>query len=81
MNTTINTWGNSLGIRIPADFISALKLKAGSSVVLSLSDDKFLQIKPVYKKKKLSLAELSSKINIKNKHSLVDWGKKTGKEI
>jgi antitoxin MazE len=81
MNTTINTWGNSLGIRIPANFISALKLKAGSSVVLSLNENNFLQIQPVYKKKKLSLKDLSSKINTKNKHKILDWGESIGKEI
>ncbi len=80
MNTTINTWGNSLGIRIPTVFINSLNLKKGTPITISLGKDNSLQLKPLLTQGKKNLADIVSKINTENKHSLVEWGKSVGKE-
>ncbi len=75
MQTVVQKWGNSLGIRIPAVFTREFNLKNGSSVEIIEEEGK-LVIVP----KKQSLDELLSLVTKDNIHSSVDTGFSVGKE-
>lgn len=75
MQTVVQKWGNSLGIRIPAVFTREFNLKNGSSVEIIEEEGK-LVIVP----KKQSLDELLSLVTKDNIHSSVDTGISVGKE-
>ncbi|KGE73907.1 AbrB/MazE/SpoVT family DNA-binding domain-containing protein [Spirochaeta lutea] len=75
MQTVIQKWGNSLGIRIPALYTKDLELKNGSTVEISEVDGK-LVIVP----KKNTLDELLSKVTTENLHESVETGKSVGNE-
>jgi antitoxin MazE len=46
MNIQISKWGNSLAVRIPAQFIKQIHLKDGDRVEATLSKDGALVIRP-----------------------------------
>ena len=69
MQTVVQKWGNSLGIRIPALYTKDLELKNGSSVEISEEDGKLI-ITP----KKNSLDELLSKVSVENMHETIETG-------
>jgi antitoxin MazE len=66
MQTHIDKWGNSLGVRIPSKIAASLMLKAGSDVELLLEAGQLI-IKPLGRP---SLKEL-----------LADYPKEGGEEI
>ncbi len=50
MTTTLQSWGNSQGIRLPKALLKALELEAGSSLELALSPKKdAIVLRPVRK--------------------------------
>ncbi len=75
MQTVVQKWGNSLGIRIPAVYARAFELKNGSAVDI-IEDQGKLIIVP----KKQSLDDLLSLVTNDNMHSSVDTGFSVGKE-
>ncbi|MDD2935277.1 MAG: AbrB/MazE/SpoVT family DNA-binding domain-containing protein [Candidatus Pacebacteria bacterium] len=79
MKTRIKKWGNSLAIRLPKTSVDLLNLKENNEVSFDFDKDQII-IKPE-NKKEYSLSELISKINSKNIHKEIDWGKPVGKEI
>lgn len=40
MNTTLQRWGNSQGIRIPKKIVDLLGMEVGSELTIELSDDR-----------------------------------------
>ncbi|MBI4357343.1 MAG: AbrB/MazE/SpoVT family DNA-binding domain-containing protein [Gammaproteobacteria bacterium] len=64
MQTQIQKWGNSLGVRIPVSLCYELHLHAGSIVELALEDE-HLVVQP----KKHSLEEMLKKITPHNRHN------------
>ncbi|MEI6668299.1 MAG: AbrB/MazE/SpoVT family DNA-binding domain-containing protein [Acidobacteriota bacterium] len=79
MQTKIQRWGNSLGLRIPRSFAEEAGVEAGSEVDLSLRDGD-LVIKPT-RRPKYRLTELVRKMTAKNLHGEVDTGAPVGREI
>jgi antitoxin MazE len=77
METTVQKWGNSLGIRIPNLLVREFSLKNGSVVNINDKGNEIV-IKPVRKSR---LSEMLNNINDQNLHQEVDWGKPVGKEI
>ena len=75
MQTVVQKWGNSLGIRIPAIYAREFELKNGSSVDI-IEDQGKLVIVP----KKQSLDELLSLVTKENMHSSIETGVSVGKE-
>lgn len=63
METSIQKWGNSIGVRIPAKIAGQLRLKEGSLVDLKIEAD-HLTIYP----KKYYLEQMLSSINKNNIH-------------
>lgn len=64
MDSVIQKWGNSLGIRIPKNLAVQLNLNAGSHVEIRLEDDKIT----IIPQKKISLEEKLAGITPENIH-------------
>jgi antitoxin MazE len=76
MITTIQKWGNSLGIRIPKAIIKDLSLSNGSEVEIHEESNKII----ICKKTEFSLNKLLEGINNDNLHSEIDFGEQQGNE-
>ena len=72
MTTTVQKWGNSLALRIPAALGKDAHLHKGSLVDLVLSNGKIVLVPK--KTKKYNLSEMVKKITKDNLHPEVDWG-------
>jgi antitoxin MazE len=79
MQTKIQRWGNSLGLRIPRSFAEEAGVEAGSQVDLSVQDGDL--IVRAAKRRKYQLSELLKKITTKNLHGEVDTGEPVGREV
>ena len=79
MQTKIQKWGNSLGLRIPKSFAEEAGVEAGSLVDLSIEDGHLL-IRPV-RRPRIKLTSLLRKITSKNLHKEVRTGDAVGKEV
>lgn len=79
MNTTIQKWGNSLALRIPASFTREAHLHKGSEVDVLLTTGKIVIVPK--KPKKYVLSEMVKAITKDNVHTEVDWGAPRGREI
>lgn len=78
MSTTVQKWGNSLGIRIPAHIAERIEVRQGTEVDLIVGDDRTLTVVP--KTKKPTLEELLAKCKPENRHGEIDFGR-AGKEL
>jgi antitoxin MazE len=79
MQTKIQRWGNSLGLRIPKSFAEEAGVEAGSEVGLSVRDGDL--IVRVAKRRTFRLGELLEKVTAKNMHGEVDTGWPMGREV
>lgn len=78
MSTTVQKWGNSLGIRIPSQIAERIAVSQGSEVDLIVGDNHTLIVIP--KIKKPTLEELLAECKPENRHDEVDFGVE-GKEL
>jgi antitoxin MazE len=76
MQTTIQKWGNSLGVRIPGFIARDLALKNGSSVEIREEDDRII----IQASKKKSLNEILELVTEENIHS-EQFSTPAGKEL
>ena len=72
MTTTVQKWGNSLALRIPAALGKDAHLHRGSLVELVWSNGRIVLVPK--KTKKYNLLEMVRKITKDNLHSEADWG-------
>ena len=79
MQTKIQKWGNSLGLRIPRAFAEEAGVDAGVEVNLSIRNGD-LVVRPV-RRVKYQLSALVRKITVKNLHGEVDAGGPVGREV
>lgn len=79
MQTRVQKWGNSLGLRIPRGLAEEIGLGAGSEVSLSAKDGE-LVVKPTIPAR-LNLDNLLAGVTANNLHSSVDTGDAVGLEI
>lgn len=79
MQTKIQRWGNSLGLRIPRAIAEDAGVGAGAEVDLSIRNGELI-VKPA-RRAKYRLEELVRKISTKNLHGEVDTGASVGREI
>ena len=75
---TVQKWGNSLAIRIPAGLAGQIDLTEGCEVVLALSEGA-LMIRPATEPK-LSLRELLTSCKPSQLHGETKWGSDLGAE-
>jgi len=80
METNIQKWGNSLGVRLPKHIALNQSLKAGSRVVVTETKTG-IAIEVVKDKKYNTLAEMLAGITPLNIPELIDWGDPVGNEI
>ena len=66
MQTHLQKWGNSLGVRIPSQLASELHLTVNSPIEISIEDEHL-----VIKRQQYSLAEFLKKINKNNLHHVL----------
>jgi antitoxin MazE len=78
MQTKIQKWGNSLGLRIPRSFAAEAQVEEGATVDLSLENGRLL-VRPL-RVRKYALTVLLRKVNRRNLHSEVSTGKAVGRE-
>ena len=79
VQTRVQKWGNSLGVRIPRGLAEEVGLGAGTEVSLSAKDGE-LVVKPALPTR-LSLDDLLAGVSESNIHSSVDTGSAAGAEI
>jgi antitoxin MazE len=79
MHVRVQKWGNSLAVRIPKPLAIDADVTEGTVLNLAVSEGKVVAT-PV-EQKKLSLNELLAKVNKKNLHGEVDFGRHVGREI
>jgi len=79
MQTRIQRWGNSLGLRIPRSFAEEAGVVAGSPVDLSLHNGN-LVVKPA-RRRRYRLSELLDGVTARNRHATVDTGSPVGREV
>ena len=79
MQTKIQKWGNSLGLRIPKSFAEDAGVQAGSLVDLSIKNGDLI-VQPV-RRPRIKLASLLKKITSRNLHKEVSTGDAVGKEV
>lgn len=78
MQTKIQRWGNSLGLRIPRAFAAEAGVEAGAEVDLSVRDGDLI-VKPA-RRVRYRVDELVRKITARNLHDEVDTGGPVGRE-
>ena len=79
MVTTIQKWGNSLGLRIPKGVAEDAQVKEGTTVDIRLRDGQ-LVISPV-KSKHYRLEDLLKGVTRHNMHREIETGDAVGKEV
>ncbi len=79
MQTKIQRWGNSLGLRIPRSFAQESGVGAGSEVDLSVQDGN-LVVRPA-RRRTYRLKDLLRRVTAQNVHGEVDTGRPVGREI
>ena len=78
MNTKIQKWGNSLGLRIPKSFAEEAGVEAGSEVGLTVEDGQVI-VTPL-RRPKYRLRDLLCKVTPSNLHAEIDTGGRVGRE-
>lgn len=78
MQTKIQKWGNSLGLRIPKSFAAEAQVVEGATVDLSVEDGQLL-VRPV-RVRKYALSALLRKVDRWKRHGEVPTGKAVGRE-
>jgi antitoxin MazE len=76
---SIQKWGNSLALRIPAAVASQLKITTGTPVEMKLQNGS-LVITP-RKRPKYSLREMLKQCKPEHFHREIDWGPDVGREV
>lgn len=78
MQTKIQKWGNSLGLRIPKSFAQQAGVAAGSEVDLSVQDGDLI-VRP-RRSPRYALKELLQAVTVRNVHREVETGEPVGRE-
>ena len=78
MQTKVQKWGNSLGVRIPRSLAEEVGLGAGTEVSLSAKDGE-LVLRP-FVASRLRLADLLADVTPENIHISIDMGDAVGAE-
>ena len=79
MQTKVQKWGNSLGLRIPKSFAEQAGVEAGSEVDLSVEDGELI-VRP-RRVPRYDLKDLLRRVTTKNVHTEVETGKPIGREV
>jgi len=75
MQTVVQKWGNSLGIRIPSHYVKEFNLKNGASVDIIERNGTIVIVPP-----KTTLDSLLSRVSEENIHEPIETGVSVGSE-
>ena len=78
MRSLVQSWGNSLAVRIPKPVAVELGIRRGTAVELDVSEGRIV-VRPV-RRRAPKLQELLAKVTDENLHSEVDFGDAKGGE-
>ena len=78
MQTRIQKWGNSLGLRIPRSFAAEAQVEEGATVDLSVKNGRLL-VRPL-RVRKYALKVLLRKVSRRDLHGEVATGRVVGRE-
>jgi len=78
MQTKIQKWGNSLGLRIPRSLAAEARVEEGATVDLSVEDGRLL-VRPL-QVRKYALRALLRKVSWRKMHGEGSTGKAVGRE-
>jgi antitoxin MazE len=78
MQTKIQKWGNSLGLRIPRSFAAEAHVEEGAIVDLSVENGRLL-VRPL-RVRRYSLNVLLRKVRLRNLHGEASTGTAVGRE-
>jgi len=79
MRTRIQTWGNSLALRIPKAFAAEAGFEKDREVEISVEAGRLIVQAPV--RPSYTLEELLDGVRPSNLHREVDWGPPVGEEV
>ena len=79
METRLQKWGNSIGIRIPHSILKELNLKINDLISIEKVDDRVVITKQI--KQKISLAERFKEYHGENLAKEFEWDEPRGREI
>ena len=80
MQTKIQKWGNSQGLRLPKSLLADAQLGVGDEVDISVKDGVMI-VKPAKKiRGKHSLKDLVARIPENYQSGEIDWGEPAGRE-
>jgi antitoxin MazE len=77
--STVQKWGNSLAVRIPANLANQVELQEGSEVEV-LAEDGAIMVIPKAKRT-YQLDELLKNCKPSQLHGETDWGSDVGREV
>lgn len=80
MTVLVQKWGNSQGIRLPKNFLQAIKWKENQKLDLQVEDDKII-IKAIQDDKRKTIQELFADYHEEYTPTEFDWGEAVGNEI
>ena len=75
MQSRVQKWGNSLGVRIPLSLAEKTGLKEGVPVDLQADDDAL-----IIRRKQYSLEQLLAQVSTDNTHKEIETGHPVGRE-
>ncbi len=78
MQTKIQKWGNSLGLRIPKSLAEQAGVEAGSDVDLSIEDGELI-VRP-RRRPRYELKDLLRAVTANNVHEEIETGEPVGRE-
>lgn len=80
MQTKIQKWGNSQGLRFPKHILQEAQISIGDELNMFVLDGKII-IEPLHNiRNKYNIKELISQIPKNDSSNEIDWGKPVGKE-
>ena len=80
MATTVQKWGNSLGIRIPKSIAEQVQFASGTEVEFETTGG-VLTIRPRRRRRKYKLSELLAKMKPHQRHGEWDKSGPRGREV
>lgn len=80
METNIQKWGNSLGVRLPKQLTEKKSLHPGTRVLVTETKDG-LAIAVAKETSSYTLTSLLKKVSDDNQPKNIDWGQAVGNEI
>jgi antitoxin MazE len=81
METTLQQWGNSVGVRIPKEILKTLALEKNAPVCLHIQKNGILITPAQVTKEVPTLRQLVRNITKENMHREVAWGSAQGNEV